>query len=115
LDDPCNARWCILKCPLVHLEERAAHQPREIALDQHALADDEAHQVADRAELAQRHQRAEVAVHERPQRLALEPALDLTQHMTGLLVRRLGTRRQWARVSFQLQEGAVRLLSKDIG
>ena len=47
---------------LVHLVQRQVHEPRHAALDHQAAADQAAHHVAHRAELAQRHQRAEVAV-----------------------------------------------------
>src|SRR5215207_8938060 len=50
---------------LVHLVERLVHQPREGALDQEALAAQEAHQAADRAIGAERNERAEIAVAER--------------------------------------------------
>ena len=64
---------------LVQLVQRLVHPARDQALDQHAAADQPAHQVADRGELAERHERAEVAEAERRQRLAASRArIDFT-------------------------------------
>src|SRR5919201_5252490 len=78
---------------LVQRLERAVHQPREQAFDEDAAADREAHEITDRAVLAERDEGAEVAVDVRAQRLSTNPALDLFEHMRRLLVRRLGARR----------------------
>src|SRR4051794_1456525 len=93
--------------PLVHLVERAVHQPGEVALDHQPLAGDEAHQVADRAVLAQAHQRAEVAVDEGLERLAAQPAPDLPDHVARLLVGGLGPRRHRPGVPLARAGGAV--------
>ena len=41
---------------LVHLIEGVVHKPREPAFDHHTLANQKAHQIADRAVLAQRNE-----------------------------------------------------------
>ena len=57
-----NTRRAAVQRRLVHLVQRAIHQAGEHALDEHAAADQEAHQAADRAVFAERDQRAEIAV-----------------------------------------------------
>src|SRR5215471_8358274 len=80
--------------PLVQEAQRAVHDLRKYALDEDAAAQQEAHQVADGGPFAERHQRTEVAIGVRPQRLAAKAPLDLPDHMRGLLVRGLRARRR---------------------
>ena len=63
----------------VHLVERQVHDASEVAFDHHVAADQLAHQVAHGRVLAQRHQRAEVAVNKGLQGPALQPVAQLLQ------------------------------------
>src|SRR6516225_2142660 len=77
----------------VHLVERHIHEAREVAFDKEALADQFAHQTADRAVLAERHQRTEVAIMPGLKRLPHELSPQLFRQMRRLLVCRLSARR----------------------
>src|SRR5437764_12344247 len=84
----------------VHLVKGAIHQPRQISLDEDVLANQKAHQAADGAVFAERDERTEVAVDERLELLAREPAAQLLDEMRGLLMSRLSPRRHRRRVPF---------------
>ena len=49
---------------LMHQIKRAVHKSGKIALYQQAFPDEETHQAADRAVLAERHERTEASIHE---------------------------------------------------
>ena len=49
---------------LMHQIKRPVHQSGKVAFDQHAFPDEETHQTADLALLAERHERTEVSIHE---------------------------------------------------
>ena len=92
---------------LVHLVERLVHQAGEQALDEEVAADQLAHQVADGRIVAERHQRAEIAIAQRPQRLAREAPRQLPGQVRGLLVRGLRARRHGPVVAGPGAGGAV--------
>src|SRR6266436_4472250 len=83
----------------VHLVKRSIHQAGEISLDEQTSAGENAHQAADRAEFAERYQRPEVAISEGLDRLPGQSARNLFQQMRGLLMRRLGARRNRPRLA----------------
>src|SRR4051794_33456507 len=91
----------------VHLVERAVHEAGGKTLDEEVLAEEEPHEAADGAVLAERDQRAEIPVGERQGRLAGEPAAELLQEVRGLLVRGLGARRHRRLVARARAGGAV--------
>ena len=80
----------------MHLVERAVHEAREIAFDEELLADQEAHQAADRAVLAERDQRAEIAIGEGLERRPANRRWSCRTRCVGLLMGRLGARRHRA-------------------
>src|SRR5258706_11701093 len=77
----------------MHLVQRKVHHFGEVTLDPHIAPDQAAHQVADGRVFTQRYQRTEVAVAPFLQWSALETIAHLLQHVRGLLVCRLRTRR----------------------
>jgi hypothetical protein len=77
----------------MHLGERAIHQPGEIPFDEKAAADQEAHKAADRAEFAERNQRAEIAIDEGSQGPVRKDLVQLFDHELRHLVRGLRARR----------------------
>src|SRR5260370_32895959 len=92
---------------LMHLVERAIHQTGKRPLDEQAFAQEEAHQAADRAQAAERHQRAEIAIEEGLERLTLEAPSQLPEEMRGLLMGRLGAWRHRRVVALARGGGAV--------
>src|SRR5262249_44030693 len=78
---------------LVQLVERSVHPAGDQALDHHAAADEPSHQVADRGQLAQRYQRAEVSKVEYGQGVPGETRLHRLDQQQRLLARGLRTRR----------------------
>ena len=92
--------------PLVQHAQRAVHHAGNQTLDEEAAAE-EAHQVPHRVVLAEGHQRAEIPVCVGQQGLAAQPALDLTHHMRGLLVRGLCARRHRGGLALARTSGAV--------
>src|SRR4029453_530629 len=77
----------------MHLVKRAVHKAREQALDPELAAHQSSHQGANRRILAERNQRTEIAIVPGLQRVAGESSLHLPDEVCGLLVRRLGARR----------------------
>ena len=73
----------------VQFIERHIHDAREQAFDEHAAADELAHQAADCFVVAERDQRTEILIAEIFQRAAVDACFDGFHHMAGLLVCRL--------------------------
>src|SRR6516162_6414165 len=71
-EDAEHRAWGAVERPLVQEAQRAVHDLRKYALDEDAAAKQETHQVADSGPFAERHQRAEIAICVRPQRLAAQ-------------------------------------------
>src|SRR4030095_2619189 len=77
----------------MHLVKRAVHKAREQSLDPEVATHQSSHQGANRRILAERNQRTEIAIVPGLQRVAGQSSLHLPNEVCGLLVRRLGARR----------------------
>src|SRR5262249_24537209 len=82
-----------VQCIEMHAIEHHVHEPREQSFDEQRAAEERAHQRADGRILAERYERAEIAVAPRLERPAREPARQHAREVRGLLVGGLRRRR----------------------